>query len=284
MPKDPRTLSGGRAAVDDFIGGGSVQSAMQAASKAEKGAAITTLVGSSKPSSARDLPEDPFDALMREKPFANPEAEAEFAASDEGKKHAETSKQLMQDLAAHLGDEKPFTLAPAPVEPASKRSVEHLALEAMAAGIKQLEEVVDETTVILRKHNMTRKQAEEIMDCLVIQNIRYRERIELLKGRVSVVFQTRIVSDVDLLAEVIETRRPQYQEAMNNERWRHLLAASIVRYAGMSFASSTVEDYDKRIRWVNSLSEPLFNMLAVALETFDMKTQAVLQPSFLRSF
>jgi hypothetical protein len=131
---------------------------------------------------------------------------------------------------------------------------------------------------------MTKPEAAKIIDALMVRGERYQETIQLLNGRLPVTFQTRKVSDGDLLTEAIETKRPQYIAGISAQTWRHFLAASIVRYGQRVFATDTLDDYDDRIGWVSGLQEPVFMMLVEELQAFDEKIKALIKPAHLRHF
>ena len=161
---------------------------------------------------------------------------------------------------------------------------EHGELKELEHHIKVAEAESDRFEEVLRRLNMSHEDALKIIDALMVRGDRYRETIILLNGRLPVVFQTRKVSDSDLLTETMESRRPQYYAGISAEHWRHYLAASIVRYGNRTFNDSSLDDYEARMAWVNALQEPVFNMLVVELQQFDEKIKALLKPSFLRHF
>jgi len=136
----------------------------------------------------------------------------------------------------------------------------------------------------LRRYNLTEEDAWRIIDTIMVRNERYQETIWLLDKRLPVVFQTQLVDDFDLLDEVLENRKPHYYAGLTSTQWRHYLAASIVRYGTKEFSMKTMDDYEHRVSWVNSLQEPVFQLLLNELSDFNKKIQAMITRSMLRHF
>ena len=160
----------------------------------------------------------------------------------------------------------------------------HSELKELEGHLRTAEAETERYSDVLRRLSLSKEDAAEIVDTLMIRGDRYQEDFFLLNGRLAVTFQTRLVSDNDLLQEAMEVRRPQYIGGVSAETWRHYLAASIVRYGERVFNVNTLEDYDARIAWINALQEPVFNMLVKELQQFDKKIEELLKPSFLRYF
>ncbi len=132
---------------------------------------------------------------------------------------------------------------------------------------------------ILENAGLSRQAALAIIDAVFLQGHRYTERFQIY-SRLSVTFRTRLVEDGDRINIAIEKAKAHHGLALAFEHWRTSLACSIVRYGNLEFD----DDFDKRVEWVSSLSEPVYSVLTGKLQEFDRKVEVIFSDGFLSNF
>lgn len=167
--------------------------------------------------------------------------------------------------------------------PTAPRKKESPAAKQRQAVEKRLEIEKEHNHAFQNKLNalgITKEEAWEVIDCLMLRNVPYRRTVQLF-NRFSVEFQTRGREDYVRINESIERGGALSGLTISDEMWNKNLAASIVRYAGHSFVNTPVEE---RLEWVLTLQDPVFRLLASRLKEFDDFIAEILSPGFLRNF
>jgi len=130
---------------------------------------------------------------------------------------------------------------------------------------------------------VTKEEAWEIIDTMMLQNKPYRRVYQIL-GNFSVELKTRDGGDIASINEKLEQSAEESAMSgitLSYLTWRQNLAASICRYGDTRMDDWTVE---ARIEWACNLQEAVYTLLLDKLRELDQLVAAVFSKDFMSNF
>jgi hypothetical protein len=142
----------------------------------------------------------------------------------------------------------------------------------------------------LKSAGITATDAAQIVDSILERG--YWEEEVVITPRKKARLRTRQAVDSERLNNVIETVRPTFVQTQQELTYKYLLAASISGYDTTTFEFPTSKNsreesdkfFEKRLRWVENLPEPLLRMLYDKLSRFDYKISTVTAEGAIENF
>jgi hypothetical protein len=179
-----------------------------------------------------------------------------------------------------MGMIPPDNLA-APLPPVLKQPTVPLPDEPVAAQestVKPEEIVVktphEEYLEALKAINVTPDQAANIVDSLIIQG--FYEETFLLNKKFPVKFRSRDQGSNQRIDRALADHKPEYNSSYMTLVVTHNIAASLVQY-GKFICQPYVsdEEFDKTLKMVQKIPQPIFQLLVEQLSKFDQKLLTV---------
>lgn len=131
----------------------------------------------------------------------------------------------------------------------------------------------------IKKHGITLKKAEEIIDSMVVDG--YYEETYPVTKKYTITFRTRVLEDQNRILEKIEALRPNYPSTLNNLVAQYNLAASMISFKGIDFSKMEFED---RLDWVRRCPESVVRALVLKLNKFDAMIMDVMSDGSIENF
>lgn len=142
----------------------------------------------------------------------------------------------------------------------------------------------------LEAYDMTMREAEKIIDQVIVKNMPFRQKVNLFKD-ITAVFQTRNMAEQERVQADIERLGPEYRQTMNMATAKGNLAASLVQYNDRVFISDvenspykTRDDIEETRRWIEGLNQKLFSVLSRKLSEFDVRVNVALSEGYDEAF
>jgi hypothetical protein len=126
----------------------------------------------------------------------------------------------------------------------------------------------------LKELKLTTDQAAEIVDALITAGF-YEETFQLNK-KVTVKFRTRTQDTNNRIDKALADAKPEFNSSIMNVLAKYNLASSLVQYG--KFTYKPYEDdaeFNKTLKFVERLPQPVFQLLIGELSKFDNKLQVV---------
>lgn len=134
----------------------------------------------------------------------------------------------------------------------------------------------------LQEFDLTMDQAMKIVDAIVT-DFSWEEDIKATK-KLTVRFRTRSTKASRFLNTFLQELNPQHDPAYYAAVAQANLASSLVKYGEYDLDPDTAEGFEQSLDFVNRLPQPLFQLLANKLATFDQKINTVMESGAIESF
>lgn len=139
---------------------------------------------------------------------------------------------------------------------------------------------------LLAENDIPLQKAHTIVDALLERGV-YEETVAVTQ-RITATFRTRTHGDYVRYLRALELYNPKYVEEQQELQLRYFLAASLLTYKGKSVVDKKYEnpeeDFDARLKWVETQADSLIRLLATKLHKFDTVITVVMSEGVVENF
>lgn len=165
--------------------------------------------------------------------------------------------------------------------------------EELKQGVEGSQDTVEKAKSyeeILADNDISKSKAQLIVDAMLTDGY-YEETMPVTK-KVTVTLRTRGYADYKRYLRALELYNPRFVDEQQEIMARHFLAASIVSFKGETLLHAPLEATEKeredafsaRMKWVESKSERVINLLISKLNKFDRMISIVMSEGVVENF
>lgn len=126
----------------------------------------------------------------------------------------------------------------------------------------------------LKELKITPEQAAAVVDALIVKGF-YEESYTLNKN-FTVRFRTRTQESTNRIDKVLSEVKPEYNSSIASIITVYNVASSLVQYGKFSMSPHESDaEFEKTLKFVQKLPQPVFHLLISALQKFDEKMAIV---------